>query len=205
MSKKDFAEILNDMEGLTIGQIFRLIAKLKYSTAAILISFVFAFFGTAFAIGKYMQEKETAVMLESPFSMRIEIAEKKYDFSNLTLTKDPSMPPPEEGKVILSLREIQSAFDIIPVGLVVAKVDPNKAKSVWQVIISQADVSNKAYADTPINFDWRGHENDYNFTERFIDPSTIQRTYSDGCILEYDVDKGRRSVHSSFRWVKTTH
>jgi len=207
MDKKDFAEILNNMKDLTLGQIFRLIPRLKYRTVAMIVLFFVGFASSAFVAGRYSHQKETAVMLESPFSMRVEIDDQQHDFTSLTLTKDPSMIPPKD-RVILSLREIKSAFDIIPVGKVVAQVEENKVSGVWRVIFSKADMIGHAHASTngPEDFDWAGHEKDYKFKERFVNDDTVHRFYADGCILEYKVDREkRRSIPHSFRWIKRTH
>ena len=205
MDKKDFSDILNDMKGLTLGQIFRLITRLKYTTALMILTFVCSLLGGAFVAGKYSQQKETAVMLESPFSMRIEIEDKKYDFENLTLMRDPGMPTLSDDTVVLSLREIKSAFDVVPVGKVIARVEENKVSGIWKLIISQHSFINKAHAQGVVDFDWRGHEKDYKFKERFVSQTTVHRYYSDGCILAYEVDQNRRSVPGSFRWVEQTH
>lgn len=88
-----------------------------------ILIFVMSTLGGAFAAGKYTQQKETAVMLESPFSMRIDIDGKVHDFENLTLMKDPTSPALSEDTIVLLLREIKTAFDIIPVEKVIARVD----------------------------------------------------------------------------------
>jgi hypothetical protein len=206
MDKKDFSDIMNNMKDLTLGQIFRLVAKLKYKTAIMIVMFIIATLGSAFVAGKYSQQKETAVMLESPFSMRIEVNEKTYDFNNLTLMRDPTMPKLEDDRVALSLREIQGAFDVMPVGQVIARVEENKLTGIWRLIISKNNLLiNEANAQPIPVFNWNGHSNDYNFKERFINKNTIHRYYPDGCILEYQVDGNRRSIPSTFRWVKITH
>lgn len=205
MEQKDFADILNSMKDLTIGQIFKLITKIKYKVLVSFITFALAVVGGAFAAGKYSHQKETAVMLQTPFSMRIQVQGEPYDFENLTLVKDPTLPPIDDGKIILSLREIRGSFDIIPVGKVIATVEEDKLTGIWKVIISKSSISSIAHAYDKVAFDWRGHENDYNFKEKFVSKSTVHRYYSDGCILAYDVDQNRRSVPGSFRWIKTAH
>jgi len=206
MDKQDFSDIMNDMKGLTLGQIFRLIAKLKYKTVAMILAFTIATLGSAFVAGKYSQQRDTAVMLESPFSMRIRINKKTYDFDNLTLMIDPTMPNFEDDKIALSLREIKSAFDVLQVGQVIARVEENKLTGIWRLIISAHDLMlNEAHAQSITVFQWNGHNQDFKFKEQFVSQNTVNRYYSDGCILEYQVDENRRSIPSSFRWVKVTH
>lgn len=206
MDKKDFSDIINNMKNLTIGQIFRLVTKLKYRTVVMILAFVMVTLGGAFIAGKYTQQKDTAVMLESPFSMRINVNQKTYDFNNLTLMVDPAMPNLDSGKVALSLREIQSEFDILPVGQVIARVEENKLTGIWKLIISEyGSIINSAYAKPIPIFQWNGHDRDFKFKERFVNKNTVYRYYLDGCILEYQVDMNRRSIPNTFRWIKVTH
>ena len=136
MDNKDFSDILNDSKDLTVRQILRILLKIKYRTATMIILFVVAALGSAFAAGKVSHQKSTAVMLESPFSMRIELGGTQYDFENLTLMRDPASPT-LKNKVVLSIREIKSAFDIIPVGKMVATTEEAKISGMWKLIISQ--------------------------------------------------------------------
>lgn len=209
MDKQDFSDIVNNMKDLTLGQIISLVRKLKYKTIAMIIMFVITTLGGAFGAGVYSHSKDTAVMLDKPFAMRLELNGKAHDFETLTLMKDPAAPTLEGNKVILSLREIKSSFDIIPVGQVVATMEEDKLTELWRVIISRSDMVEfvkEAQAHDPVaGFDWHGHENDYDFKERFVSKTTVHRYYSDGCVLAYDVDGDRRSVPGSFRWIETTH
>lgn len=206
MNKQDFSDIMNNMKNLTLDQIFRLITKLQYKTAIMIVMFVVTTLGGAFVAGKYSQQKDTAVMLESPFSMRININKKTYDFDNLTLMIDPTMPNFEDGKIALSLREIQSAFDVLQVGQIIARVEENKLTGIWRLIISAHNLMlNEAHARSIAVFQWNGHIQDFKFKEQFVSQNTVHRYYSDGCILEYQVDVDRRSIPSSFRWIKVTH
>jgi len=187
-------------------QIVKTIPRIKYKTLIMVFLFFAGLLGGTFAAGRYSHQKETAVMLESPFAMRISVDDKQHDFTSLTLTKDPTMLPPAEDRIVLSLREIKSAFDIIPVGKVVAQVEENKLSGIWSIIVTKAPAISEAYAaPEPTAFNWRGHQNDYKFKEGFINQNTVHRHYSDGCILEYKVDANRRSIPSSFRWVKIAH
>lgn len=208
MDKQDFSDIINNMKDLTLGQIISLIKKLKYKTIMMIFTFIIVTFGGAFVAGKYSHSQDTAVMLQKPFAMRLELNEQIYDFETLTLMKDPTSPILEGNKVVLSLREIRSLFDIIPIGQVIATMEENKLTGLWRVIISKSDVVDfikNARAQNKIVFNWRGHAEDYNFKEQFVSKTTVHRYYSDGCVLAYDVDSNRRSIPESFRWIETTH
>jgi hypothetical protein len=206
VDKENFANVTNHIDDLTLGQIIRLISKLKYRTVTMILFFIISVLGGTFAAGQYTQQKDTAVMLESPFSMRIDIEGQAYDFNNLTLVRDPSTPSVTEDTVVLSLREIKTAFDIIPVGKVIARVEQDKISGIWKLIISQDIVLvNEVQAQEIPVFNWYGHENDYKFKEKFVADNTVYRYYSDGCILAYEVDSNRRSIPGSFRWIENVH
>lgn len=206
MEDKDYTGILNNAKDLTLLQIIKTIPRLKYRTIITFLTFFATLIGGSFAAGKYSHQKQTAVMLESPFAMRITVDNVNHDFTSLTLTKDPSMLPPAEDRVVLSLREIKSAFDIIPVGKVVAQVEENKITGFWSIILSSVPSPvEEANARPNASFDWNGHQNDYKFKESFISEDTVNRYYSDGCVLEYKVDRNRRSIPSSFRWISKSH
>lgn len=209
MDKQDFSDIINNMKDLTLGQIISLVRKLKYKTIVMIITFVVVTLGGAFGAGAYSHSKDTAVMLNKPFAMRLELNGQRHDFETLTLMKDPTAPILEGNKVILSLREIKSSFDIVPIGQVVATMEEDKLTGLWRVIISKSDMVefvNEAQAhDVVAGFNWRGHEKDFDFKERFVSKTTVHRYYSDGCVLAYDVYSNRRSDPESFRWIETTH
>jgi len=208
MNKQDFSDTINNIKDLTLGQILLIIKKLKYKTLITILAFVIVSLGGAFAAGKYSHSKNTAVMLQKPFAMRVELNGQIHDFQTLTLVKDPMSTALNNNKVILSLREIKSSFDIAPIGQVVATIEENKLTGLWRVIMSKTKVENfikNANALNIIAFDWRGHANDYDFKERFVSKTTIHRYYSDGCVLAYDVDGNRRSIPGSFRWIEVKH
>ena len=205
MDKQKFAELIDDIKDLTILQIVKTIPRLKYKTLIMLFLFFSSIVGGSFAAGVYSHQKETAVMLESPFAMRININENNHDFTSLTLTRDPAMLPPAEDQVVLSLREIKSAFDIIPVGKVVAQVETGDLPLFFDIFVSSDMLVTKAHAKEHYAFNWNGHENDMKFKEQFVSNDTVHRHYSDGCILEYKVDANRRSIPNTFRWIRKTH
>lgn len=196
-----------DVNEMTLKQIFQSIGKLKYKTIAAVVTLFIAIVSASFAIGRYTYQKDTAVKLETPFAMRIIVDDKQHDFDSLTLIRDPSLPTVSEDKLTLSLREIKSAFDIVQVGIVVARIEKSELGNVWSIfsINMLPSVTSTAYAQ-PTAFNWYDHEKDMDFTEKFVDPETVNRKYNrDGCILEYKVDGSRRSVPSSFKWIKANH
>jgi len=206
-----------DNDNITLGQIIKTIGKLKYRTLIMIISIFFGIISASFAFGRFSYQVGTAVRLESPFAMRISIDGKNHDYNALTLIKDPTLKSPSSDAVSLSLREIQDSFDVIQIGIIVAKVGPSEINSVWAKLnVVSSDFSNKGYilyavsqdndkSLPPADFNWYIHKGDYNFSEVHIDKNTVHRTYSDGCILEYKMNDGRKSIHSSFKWIRVNH
>lgn len=209
MTEKDqeFAEILNNINSITFGQMLRIIKKIKYSAMLTVIAMFVSCVGSTFVAGQYSQQKDAAVMLESPFAMRLTLDNKKHDFSNLTLIKDP-MSPKLSNKVVLSLREIKNEFDIVPLGKVVATVEEKDITYLWRWVLANSEtlVFSNAYAKSFLTgFQFGYHAGDYKFKEGFVAKHVVHRFYSDGCILEYTVDNSRKSVHKTFRWIKYQH
>ena len=207
MKQEAFVEATNDMEGLTIGQVISLIKKVKVSAVIGVVSFCVAVLGFVFGLGRYTQEKQTGILLDSPFSMRLVIDGKNNDLSNLTLLKDPTIPAPQ-GKVVLAIRQIKDEFDILQVGFISALEKLDKP-SLFGLNLPLSDLGAlKAYAVE--GFSFGVHSGDSKYSEAFVPdhPDVIERTYSDGCVLRYTVDSEkevRRSVRSSFHWVKYNH
>ena len=202
MPNENFAEILNNAKQLTIGQIFKLFLKLKYSTVLTLIAVFMGITGSAYMAGQSNAKQDAAVMLRSPFAMRIVINDETYDFNRLTLIEDPASALPDD-KVKLSLRAIHSPFDTLQVGQIIATVDRGTTSKFWQYLFSY-NIINTVRAEEPV-FNWNGHAQDFRYKEGFVNSNTIHRYYADGCILEYKIDRNKRSIPSSFRWVNRSH
>lgn len=205
MPKNEFSEILNNIKYLTIGQLFQIFKKLRYTAVIWLITIFSSCMGAAYVAGQYEQQKETGVALEHPFAMRIEVDGTLHDFNRLTLIKDPSLGRPDKDKVALSIRKIKNEFDIVPIGKIVATVDEKELKGIWKYILSRANIVSEAHAKPRPVFDLNDHKGDYKFKEKFVKEHTVHRYYSDGCILEYKVDSERRPIPDTFRWIKKTH
>lgn len=206
MDEQLFSELLNNTRELTIGQIFKLLTKIKYRIMIMFVTTFMGIMGSAYMAGQASIEQNAAVMLQTPFSMRIQIDGERHDFERLTLLEDPMLPSPTEEQVMLSLREIKSAFDIVPLGQVVATMNREEVPVPWRWFFSGLSFSNEAYAqETQPVFNWNGHEGDYKYKEEHVSKYEVHRYYSDGCILGYEVDDNRRSIPSSFYWIERTH
>ncbi len=199
MINKEFANIMNNAKDLTIGQVFKIITHLKFKTVAAVVAFFVAIVSGSFVIGRYSYQEKTALTLDSPFGMRLLISEKQYEFKNLILMEDPINLA--DNSVILTIREIQNAFDIVPIGKIVARKEKIELPGVFGLF----NFKSIGVAKASEEFNWNGHENDMNFKEVFIDSNTINRYYEDGCILEYKVCEDRKSNKGSFRWIQQNH
>jgi len=204
MDDNDFSEIMNNTKNLTLRQIFRLMTNITYKSILVFIATFLTITGSAYVAGQASIKQEAAVMLQSPFSMRITLDSEIHDFNNLTLIEDPMLLSTSSDTMMLSLKQIQSAFDIVQVGQIVARVNREDALPIWKWLFSSIDVKS-AYAQAEKIFKWNGHKNDFKFKEKHKSNSTINRYYTDECILEYKVDNNRRSIPESFRWIKRTH
>ena len=205
MNKKDIvAETINDLDGLTISHLFQLIRKIKFSALLSIFALFSSIIGGAYALGKNSQQKDTAVSLQSPFAMSYKSQNATFTASRLILIKDPTAIAPDSNSVVLSLRQVVDEFTVVEVGKIIAKVGQEKLSWPWSLFAINL-TSGIAHAASPVNFSWNGHQGDYNFTEKFVNEDTVNRLYSDGCMLEYKVDAERRSIPESFKWIKNVH
>lgn len=209
---QDFSEVLNNVKSLTLGHLFKIAKKLKYTTVVWLFATFTSCMGAAYVAGQYEEQKEAGVSLQTPFAMRIKLRDEQHDFEHLTLIRDPILESVQsEDKVVMSIREVKNEFDVVPVGTIVATVERKDLRGVWKYILANAQSIDfipeaHAYEPRPIPmFNLNGHGGDYDFYEEFMDNYTVHRYYSDGCVLEYKVDDDRRPIPGTFVWVVQTH
>jgi len=203
----DVSEIVNSPDAITIGQLFQILKRVKFTALLSAFAVFSSLLGGSYALGKVSQQKETAIMLHSPFSMRVEPGGEgatALEFHNLTLVEDPMLAPTTKDTVILSLRFIKNDFDIIPIGKIVARVEQSELSWPWSMFAGNV-LNNEAHAQPTKVFEWNGHSGDTKHKEKFVAEHTVNRFYSDGCVLEYMVDANRRSIPSTFRWLTNNH
>lgn len=68
-------------------------------------------------------------------------------------------------------------------------------------ILSSLSFIEKAYAHIPNIFEWHGYENNHNYYEKYIRRNLVERIYSDGAVLQYNMSSEGRSIPSTFRWI----
>ena len=147
-----------------------------------------------FLLGQYFQVSETAIPLDQPFIMKVTIDGHKHEFKKIILLEDPN--PISKGKIRLQIRAVSiDPFVINNMGSIIAQ----KAKVNKGVVLDALEVVKKAWAQ---NFKWEGHANNTHYKEVYINKTTIRRYYSDGWILQYNVDSNGNSIRSSFQWIK---
>jgi hypothetical protein len=148
-----------------------------------------------FKAGQIYQISEIAIPLSSPFDMALKFDEKEINLEKIYFVKCPNFPDSKE-TIALELRRIIKSAETEKVGTAIVLREVVQKFSISQAI----NFISTAYAQN--NFNWEGHEKKYNFKEKYMKSDTIRRTYTDGWILEYKVDKSGRSIPSSFRWIK---
>jgi len=206
MDDKSFSEIINNSKDITFSQVLKIIGAIKWKIILSFVAVTISVLAGAFAAGGYYSQEDMAVMLKSPFAMRIETKNYTHEFKNLVMIKDPLTSDLTDGKIILSLREVQNEFDIVPVGKVVAKVKRQKISDIWNLILAgEFELVKSAYADAEMVFNWNGHTGDYLYAEEFVQSHVVHRFYDDGCKLQYAVGKDRKSIRNSFVWLIVTH
>ena len=195
--------VIVSMTGMTIGQLWRVLKRLKVSAIVSMVTLVGALIGGSFALGRATQQTHTAVQLQTPFSMRIQVQGASTDFDRLILLKDPLNLAPTPDTEVLDIREVRDEFDVVPIGQVVAQAQHADVSWPWSMFALKFGATN-AYADAG-SFDLGPHKGDFAYTEAFVDTDTIHRTYKDGCVLEYRVTKSRSSDPATFKWIKNQH
>lgn len=203
---------MSELEDMTIKQIIQSVGKLHLKKIIGIATTAVTVLSAIFFLGRYSYQKETAVLLDHPFSMRVVVNNKNNDFNDVTLVLDPAFPAKAKDKVALSIRQIQGEFDVVSVGTIIASMEPSELTKVWARFASLPPLENSAYAQSSDKFAWHGHSPlkteksaDDLYREVFVDKDTVNRLYADGCILEYKVDANRKSIHGSFKWLKLMH
>ncbi len=203
-------DVINDVEKITIGEFFSILKRVKLKIMFSIILFLATLAYGIFKTGQYYQINSTAVALGYPFKMSMEKdvlykilknePNEMVHFGWLNLVKNPGNPL-DNDDAILTLHRIseKDSSDIKQIGSVVTQ--KLATKNVFSLLLTNLDSTQLAYAVTN-TFDWRGHENNYRFKERYINKNTVQRYYEDGWILEYKVDARGNSIPSSFRWIR---
>ncbi len=169
------------------------------SLTGIFLAYSFALFG----LGCKLQNEKTAIALGKPFDMYLNLsqgfAREAENYADLELKKIYLLPEeytPEEEQFILQIKRIDEHRIPVPIGNITAQ----KGKVVDLPKIPGFFAMSPAYAQE--DFEWYGHEENYQFREEFIDRYTIRRYYDDGWILEYKVDEQGYFVPFSFRWIR---
>ena len=196
---------MEDLEDLTLGHLLHTLKRLKISALVSIITLTLTVLSSAFVAGRLSQSKQTAVSLQTPFALRLVKDGTKLDYERLLLLKDPTQVPPTTDTEVLVLREVLDEFDVVPIGVVIAQTPHTETTwpLSWFAGIEERSLIDSAWADA--GFDLGPHKGDFKYVEVFVDPETINRAYSDGCVLEYRLNKSRRSDQTSFKWIKNIH
>ena len=197
---KDINDEIKNLKNLNFKEFFHLLGKIQIKVFISLIStaLIFSFF--IFKVGQQYQVRGEALSLCRLFSLSLELEKGEADnerikYRNIYLLESED-PSPIPGKAFLEIRKYNEEGGSESIG----SVHAIKPKRKLMPSVGFSSFTKTAYAAE--KFQWYQHKNNRNFTEKYISKYTIRRYYDDGWVLEYKVDKKRKSIHSSFRWIR---
>jgi hypothetical protein len=197
---KNINDELKNLKNLNFKEFFHLFGKIQIKVFISLISSTLIFSIFIFKVGQLYQARGEALSLCRIFSLSLELEKgepdnKKINYRDIYLlaSKDPSPIP---GKAYLEIRKFNKEGGTEIIGLIHA----GKPKMKPVPTVGLLESAKKAYAAE--KFNWYGHKSNRQFSEKYVKHNTIRRYYDDGWILEYKVDQNRKSIPSTFRWIK---
>lgn len=188
-------------------------------TAITIGGLVVSYTKVVYELGVESQRKKTAIEFTQKFNLTTEtldqeelnLEQKSVNLQNVYLAPFPQLLPPEEPDTYKIRRIVDTPAVTKAIGTIRKKKQSRKDSifpQLWErieAIFSNLPKENlfiqSAYAQEE-QFNWYGHENNYNFYERYVDKYTIYRFYDDGWILEYKVDEAGSSIPNSFKWIR---
>ncbi|WP_019507843.1 hypothetical protein [Pleurocapsa sp. PCC 7319] len=195
-----------DPREITFSQLINSFSRIKINALLYLTGIFLAYSVALFQLGCLLQKQTTAITLRKPFEMYLNLdrdsLDELRDNSSLELTKvyllkgEPEFLHDPEDRALLEVRRINNNYSTVPLGNIIAQ----RGKILDMPKIPRFFSLSAAYAQQ--DFEWYGHENNYQFREEFIDRHTIRRYYDDGWVLEYKIDEQGRSIQSTFKWIK---
>lgn len=201
---------LDNLDKITLSELFGVFAHVKikalWTIGLGFISYTSIVGFTAMSI----QESKTAIALRDPFdiSIRKDAIENCTDSSknkNLLRCKKIYLveqhSPSDAKQLHLELRIADEHSPMTTgVGTILAK---KRAERKVPFLPITLDISQPVLAQRKQDhFNWNGHKNNFDFHEKYISRNTIRRYYKDGWILEYKVDRNKRSILSTFIWIR---
>jgi len=197
---KNINDEIKNLKNLSFKEFFHLLGKMQIKVFISLISTALIFGIFIFKVGQLYQTRGEALSLCRLFSLSLELEKGEADNEKIKYldiylleSKDPHPVP---GEAYLEVRKYKKEGGSEQVGLIQAK----KPDMELMPRVGFPEYIKSAYAAE--KFQWYRHKNNRNFTEKYISKYTIRRYYDDGWVLEYKVDKKRKSIHSSFRWIR---
>lgn len=199
----------SNFEDISFSDLFRILKHMKLRVAwTIVISFV-SYSSMIWYLGMRIQVAKTAISLGDLFDIYIKRDEIQncIKVSNrhglkcerLYLLKERG--PGGTDNLHLQIRKVEEETSMTyDVGAVKAKKEP---AVIFHFPSATLNISKPVQAQTSQrSFNWYGHKHNFDFYEEYINTNTIRRYYSDGWILEYQVDRNQRSILSTFRWIR---
>lgn len=201
---------LDNLDKITLSELFGVFAHVKIK-ALWTIGLGFISYTSVVSIAAMsIQESKTAIALRDPFdiSIRKDAIENCTDSSknkNLLRCKKIYLveqhSPSDAKQLHLELRIADEHSPMTAgLGTILAK---KRVKRKVPFLPITLDISQPVLAQSKQDrFNWNGHKNNFEFYEKYISRNTIRRYYKDGWILEYKVDQNKRSILSTFIWIR---
>lgn len=208
-----------NFEDITFSDLLKILKNLKLKVIWSILISLFSCSSLIFFLGMKSEASRTAIYLSDFFDIYIEKDEIKkciepsgnpgLNCKDLYLIKNPigSIKTEKRHLEIRNFDRVSSMTEIV--GAVLTKkhagtvISTKNADKYRSFLPNTINISQPAIAQTRQgSFNWYGHKHNYDFREEYIDENTIRRYYSDGWILEYEVNRNRRSILSTFRWIR---
>ena len=133
-------EVLNDIEQLTLGELVKILSKLRIRVLLSIIIIIFGVLYGVFKTGQNFQLQETAVM-QLPFEVTIEkspitkiiqeTVQNRITIEKLVLAKNPNFPNIDDKSIGFILHRINKPSDIQVIGSLVAQKQKIKKLFLW--------------------------------------------------------------------------
>lgn len=204
---------LIEPEKISIGRLLELFRRLTLKTVLVLLAAVAAYTSAVFTMGCLVIMKDSGINLNLPFDMRLSVSEKdmatngntgmNYTLRNLVLVKHPVASTGDK-KCYVIFRHFEP-LDDRKVGQVECAVGSTSMRDAIRDRLFggvQLFLGRNAYAQ---QISLGVHESDNNYRQSFVAPDTIQRTYADGCVLQFKIDANGNSIPSSYVWIVYRH
>lgn len=208
-------ECIEGIGRITIMDLWNVLRRLSLKAiGAFFVTFV-AYTSAVYTYGYNVARKDSAITLFTPFNIRMSVTEKDMKrnengvldctVDNLSIIKPGYVPKKEHSRFII-FREYAPTQNsqVGEIACIGVENKPSLYDSIRDTLFSLSDriLTDTAFAQ---QFSLGVHLNDVHYTQSFVAADTIRRTYSDGCVLQYKVDRNGNSILQSYVWIVYKH